>query len=124
MIRYFQKWWVLLTYDGFKPHVNVTEGLNIFAEDRIKVGKEEAGTSTLNQAYNKFQAKQDKAKKRHPLELAWRKVYGHINHFQIIMIIYTAIQIFIKNYGKTALLLSTFILITACLFMVGSRILR
>ena len=32
----------------------------IFLEERIKVGKEKAGTSALNKAYNKFQAKQDK----------------------------------------------------------------
>ena len=61
MIRDFPKWWAFLTYDGFKYHVNVTEGLKFFAEERIRVGKEEARTSTFNQAYDKFQAKQDKA---------------------------------------------------------------
>ena len=57
MIRDFPKWWAVLTYDGFKSHVNVTEGLKTFAEERIRVGKEEAGTSAFNQAYDKFQAK-------------------------------------------------------------------
>ena len=56
-IREFPKWWAFLTYDGFKYHVNVTEGLNFFAEERIMVGKEEAGTTVFNQAYDKFQAK-------------------------------------------------------------------
>ena len=51
MIRDFPKWWAFLTYDEFKSHVNVTEGLEIFAEERIRVGKEEAGTSAFNQAY-------------------------------------------------------------------------
>ena len=35
MIRDFPKWWAFLTYDGFKSHVKVTEGLEIFAEERI-----------------------------------------------------------------------------------------
>ena len=61
MICNFPKWWAFLTYDRFKSHVNVTEGLGKFAEERIRVGKEEAGTSAFNQAYDKFKAKQDKA---------------------------------------------------------------
>ena len=60
MICDFPKWWALLTYDGFKSNVNVTEGLIFFAEERIRVGEEEDGTSTFNQAYDKFKAKQDK----------------------------------------------------------------
>ena len=51
------KWWVFITYDGFKSHVNVTEGLRIFAEERI-------------------QAKQDKAQARHILEMVQWKVHG------------------------------------------------
>ena len=58
MICDFPKWWSLLTYDGFKSHVKVTDALEFFSEERINVGKEETGTSTLNQAYDKFQAKQ------------------------------------------------------------------
>ena len=79
MICEFPKRWDLITYDGFRSHVNVTEGLIFFAEERIRVGKEEAGTSAFNQAYNKFQAKTDKAQTRHILELARQKVHGQIN---------------------------------------------
>ena len=61
MICYFQKCWSCLTYDSFKSHVNVTDALKILSEERIKVGKEEAVTSNFNQAYDKFQVKQDKA---------------------------------------------------------------
>ena len=50
----------------------------IFLEDRIKVGKEKTGTSALNKAYNKFQAKQDKYQTRNLLELAQRKVHDRI----------------------------------------------
>ena len=92
MIRDFPKWWAFLTYDGFKSHVNVTEGLNFFAEERIRVGKEEAGTSAFNKAYDKLQAKQEKAKKRQLLDLARRKVHGQITQWQLTMVISTAIQ--------------------------------
>ena len=92
MIFNFPKWWSLLTYDGFKYKVNVTDVLGIFAEDRIKVGKEEADTSAFNKAYDKFQAKQDKAQTRHLLELTRQKVHVRINQCNSIMIISTAIQ--------------------------------
>ena len=75
------KWWSLLTYDGFKYHMNVTDALERFAEERIKVGKED-----------KLQVNQDKAQTRQIMELAWRKVHGRINWWQLIMIISTAIQ--------------------------------
>ena len=92
MIRDLPKWWTFLTYDGFKSHVNVTEGLEIFADERIRVGKEEAGTSVFNQAYDKFQAKQDKAQTRQILDLARRKFHGQINEWHLIMVISTSIQ--------------------------------
>ena len=92
MIRYFPRWRDFLTYYGFKYHVNVTEGLEKYVEERIRVGKEEAGTSAFSQAYHKFQAKQDKSQTRQLLELARRKVHGLINQWQLIIIISTAIQ--------------------------------
>ena len=92
MIHDFPKWWPFLTYDGFKSHINFTEGLEYFTEERIRVWKEEVGTSAFNQAYDKFQAKQDKAQTRQLLDLARRKVHGRINQWQIIMVISTAIQ--------------------------------
>ena len=64
MICDLPKWCPFLTYDGFKYHVNVTDGIECFAEDIIKVGKEEAGKSDFNQAYNKLQGKQYKSQIR------------------------------------------------------------
>ena len=58
--------------------MNATDVLE-FSEYKIKVGKEEAGTSAFNKAYDKFQAEQEKAQTRHILELAWQKVHGWIN---------------------------------------------
>ena len=80
------------SYDGFKSHVNVIEGLKKFAEERIRVGKEEAGTSAFNKSYDKFQAKQDKAQTRQLLDLARRKVHGRTTQWQLIMVISTTIQ--------------------------------
>ena len=64
MICDFPKWWSFLTYDVFKSQVNVTDALENFAEERIKAGKEEAGRSAFNQAYDTFQENQDKDQTR------------------------------------------------------------
>ena len=79
MIRDLPNWWSFLEYDGFKYHVNVTDTLKTFSEERIKVGKEEAGKSAFNQVYDKFQVNQDKYQTGQLLELARRKVHGRIN---------------------------------------------
>ena len=49
--------------------MNVTDALDFFAEEMIKVGKEESGTSAFNKVYGKFKADQDKAQTRQLLEL-------------------------------------------------------
>ena len=72
--------------------MNVTDALDFFAEDRIKVGKEEAGTITFNQVYDRFQANQDKYQTRKLMELARWKIHGQINQCQIIVIISIVIQ--------------------------------
>ena len=113
MIRDFPKWWALLTCYVFKYHVNVTEGLEKIAEERIRVGNEEAGTRTFYQAYDKFQENQDKAQTRHLLEFAHRNICGRINQWHIIMIISTDIQNIPDKSGHIPLLLLTFILVIA-----------
>ena len=59
--------------------MNITEGLNFFAEETIKVGKGEAGKSSFNQAYDKFQAKKEKIMTRQLLEMMQHKVNVRIN---------------------------------------------
>ena len=56
--------WEFLAYYGFKSHMNVTDALDFFSEEMIKVGKDEARKIFFNQAYDKFQAKQDKIQTR------------------------------------------------------------
>ena len=50
--------------------MNVTEGLFFIADDRIKFCKEEAGTSTFNQFYEKLQANKDNFETRQLLDIS------------------------------------------------------
>ena len=92
MIYYFPKRWSLLTYNGFKYHVNFTDGLIFFVEERTKVKKEEAGTSALNQVYDKLQAKKYKDQTKQLLEMAQQEFPGRFTKWQLRMIIFTATQ--------------------------------
>ena len=56
MICDFPEWSEFLTYCGFKSDENITKIL-VFLGEKIKVGKEEAGTIAFNEEYYKFQAK-------------------------------------------------------------------
>ena len=47
-------------------------------EEKIRVGKEEAETSALNQSYDKFQAKQDKDQTRQIMELSRQEFHVQI----------------------------------------------
>eukprot|EP00957_Ditylum_brightwellii_P183419 13971816-Ditylum_brightwellii.AAC.1 len=60
VIRDHPDWEALLTYDGYKSHVNVTEALAIFAQHNIVVAKEESRSSGTNQSYDQQQAVADK----------------------------------------------------------------
>ena len=92
MIYDLPKWWALLTYCGLKYHVNFTEVLGFFSEERIKVDKEEACTSAFNKSYDELQTKKYKSQTRQILYMVRRKVHVQINQWQIIMIIYTDIH--------------------------------
>ena len=81
MICDFPEWWEFLAYDSFKYHMNFTEGLKVSAGDRIKVRKEKAGTRDFNQAYEKFQAKQDKKVTRQLPEIVRNKANFQINYW-------------------------------------------
>ncbi len=55
-IRDHPGWDVFLTYDGFKSHVNVTDGLETLTENTIQTVKKEAGISQLYQSCDQHQA--------------------------------------------------------------------
>ena len=48
-IRDHPDWWVCMSYNGFKSHLNVDTALDVLYSYRICVVKEEAGTSHINQ---------------------------------------------------------------------------
>ena len=96
VIRDLLDWQAFLTFNGFKSHVNVNESLEIWAENKIRVGKEEAGTSHVNQAYNQQQAQADKRMARKLLDTCRSRVKGHINQYQLIAIL----TVSIKNLPK------------------------
>ena len=60
VVKDHPNWWICLTYDSFKLHVNVHKDLQVFYDCKICVVKEEASTSHVNQAYDQEQVKQDK----------------------------------------------------------------
>ena len=72
--------------------MNVTEGLKIFTEEWINVGKEDAGTSAFNQAYDKVQVNQDKGQTKHIMYMVGRKFHDQMNQWQLIIIISTDVQ--------------------------------
>ena len=67
VIQEHPDWWTLLTYDGFKSHVHVNTALKTFHDNKIRVVKEEDGTSHMNQPYDQGQAKADKG----PQDSCW-----------------------------------------------------
>ena len=79
VIRDHPDWQAFLTFDGFKSNVNVNESLEIWAENKIRVGKEEAGTSHVNQAYDQQQARADKRIARELLDTCRSRVKESIN---------------------------------------------
>lgn len=61
------QWWVLEIFDGFGAHLNSLEANQIRADNKVLSLKEEADTSHINQAYDKFAARADKRVQRQNL---------------------------------------------------------
>jgi hypothetical protein len=55
------QWWALEVFDGFGSHTSGFRALEIRSNRKILCLKEEADSSHINQAYDKFVAKSDKA---------------------------------------------------------------
>ena len=102
----------MLTYDGFKSHVNVTESLTTFYGHKICVVKEGASMLHVNQAYNQSQAKEDKRATRQILELSKTRVSSHINQYQLCGIICVALKNLPEKIGLICLKLSIYTLIS------------
>ena len=92
VIRDNPNWSALLTFDGFKSHVNVQEALHDWSVNLIWTLKKEAGTSHGNQAYNQYQARADKQITRDLLDACRGKVNGHIDQNQLVSVLILGIR--------------------------------
>ena len=81
-----------MTYDGFKSHVDVTEALEVFAENKIIIVKEESGSSDTNQAYDQLQVVADKRATRQLLDIARTKVSGKMDQNKLVAVIAVAVK--------------------------------
>ena len=97
VIKDHPEWWACLTLDGFKSHVNVNDTLQDFTDCKIRVVKEEAGISHVNQPYDQSQAQADKRASQQLLEMAQTKVKGNIDQWKLIGILIVAIKILKSN---------------------------
>ena len=57
-------WWVLKIVDGFGPHVSSETAMQIYADHKIVLLKEEGDSSHVNQSYDQHVAKADKKSMR------------------------------------------------------------
>ena len=92
VIRDHPDWELLLTLDGFKSHVNVQETMTIWSQHKIRIAKEEAGTSHINQAYDQQQAKVDKQMARELLDKCRGKIRGNMDQYQLVAILIVGIR--------------------------------
>ena len=101
-------WWVCLTYNGFKSHVNINAALQEFTNNKIRAIKEKGGTSHVNQPHDQTQAQADKRASRQLLEMARSKVQGNIDQWKLIGILIIAIKnlkddVWVKLFKKVNL---------------------
>ena len=80
--------------DGFKSHHNGNEALKKFADNNIRMVKEEGGTIYVNRSYDKCRAVKYKSVSRQMIEWARGKVYGNISQWHLIGILYVGIKYF------------------------------
>ena len=124
MIYYFQKWWELPTYDGFKYHVNVTDDLDCFQRRGSRLGRRRLGQALpinrmINSSIIMERIKQVSSWSLHVGRLMTISTNDRSSQPSI-----KSSKTLLQDYGKIHLLISTLILITACLFMSSSRRLR
>ena len=91
-IRDHPDWWCGMSFDGFSSHIVVVEALEIFAEYKILIVKEEGDCLHVNQAYDQFVAKADKAAIRESLDLVRSNYPGIIKPELLIRICVEALQ--------------------------------
>ncbi|GFH45620.1 hypothetical protein CTEN210_02094 [Chaetoceros tenuissimus] len=89
VVRDHPDWWFVLSLDGYNAHVHCTEALQMFADHKIFVVKEEGESSQVNQAYDQNAAREDKTGMRESLNKVSR-VYEKIDQWKLTAIAITA----------------------------------
>ena len=84
-------WWCLLSLDGFGSHLDAS-ALEIFAEYKILVIKEEGDSSQVCQAYDQLVARQDKRVVRDILDGFRYGRHGPVGQYELILIINTSLN--------------------------------
>ena len=91
VIKDHPEWWALLSLDGFGSHLNM-KALEVFAEYKILVVKEEGDSSQVCQAYDQQVARQDKRLTRDLLDRFRLGRHGVISQYELILVINTALN--------------------------------
>lgn len=82
-------WWCLLSLDGFGSHLN-EKALQVFADYKILVIKEEGDSSQVCQAYDQLVAKLDKKMTRDVLDVYRFNIHGVVSQWELISCLNTA----------------------------------
>lgn len=91
VIKDHPEWWCLLSLDGFGSHL-LPEALEIFAEYKILVFKEEGDASQVCQAYDQQVAVHDKRLVRDMLDGYRFNMHGVVNQFELILTVNAALN--------------------------------
>ena len=87
VVRDNPQWWVLEVFDGFGSHTSGYEAMKVRSDSKILCLKEEGDSSHVNQAYDKYVARSDKAASRQSLSYlrkAKQVNKGVIDQWQLI----------------------------------------
>jgi len=92
VIRDHPDWWTAICMDGFSSHVNVAQALQQFRDDKHNAVKEEAGSSHVNQSYDKDVAKKDKASTKELLEFSRGRINRDVDQWTLLGTLIVAIR--------------------------------
>ena len=87
VIRDHPNWWTFLNFDGFRFNVYINASLHKCSENKIRIVKEEASTSRVNQNYDQAQVQTDKGTPRQLLKMEQSKVKFNIDQWNLISIL-------------------------------------
>ncbi|KAL9190571.1 hypothetical protein ACHAXT_000277 [Thalassiosira profunda] len=91
-IRDHPDFWVVFSLDGFGSHLD-SAALEVFAEHKILVIKEEGDTSHVSQAYDAFVAKEDKRFSRELMDTYRAGGRNMISQWELIILVNSALNL-------------------------------